>query len=177
MITARAEGMSFHAPGAYQPDAHRLFRSLSRRIRRRLPSARIAEIGSSAVRGLWSKGDLDIFVGVVPGEFAGAKKALKALGFVEKRGTLRTTSLWPFVVPECSRDVGVQLVATGSRFEFFVTFRNLMRKDARLRADYNRLKRGCSGLSPSTYRRVKSRFVEGVLAAHPVKRAPAGHRA
>lgn len=156
--------MKFLAPESYQSQARRLFRSLARRIRSQLGSARIEHIGSSAVAGVWSKGDLDIFVGVDPREFARAKTTLRGMGFVEKRRTLRNASLWPFTARGLPSEVGIQLVANGSMFEFFLTFRDLLRRDARLRSDYNRLKRSCSSLTPAAYRRTKARFITRTLS-------------
>jgi GrpB-like predicted nucleotidyltransferase (UPF0157 family) len=156
--------MKILAPKAYQPVARRTYLSLSRRIRTKLPTAKIEEIGSSAVRGLWSKGDLDIYVGVTQDEFPDAIETLKKMGFVEKRGTLRNKSLWPFVVRNVPIDVGIQLVALGSRFSFFITFRDQLRRSALLRADYNRLKIDSACLGPAAYRRAKARFIERSLS-------------
>jgi GrpB-like predicted nucleotidyltransferase (UPF0157 family) len=155
--------MQFLHPRSYQPLARRVFSSLSREIRRKLPTAIVEHIGSSSIPGLWSKGDLDVYVGVAPEAFADAIAALKTLGFVEKRGTLRNKSLWPFEVPGYELDTGIQLVAIGSRFEYFRNFRDLLKSNARLRANYNRLKKASSHLNSNSYRRAKSRFIERLL--------------
>lgn len=130
-----------------------------------MPSARIEHIGSTSVPGVWSKGDLDIFVGVPPREFKRAIVSLKRLGFVEKRGTLRNGRLWPFVAPGQPIEVGIQLVASGSEYEFFLRFRRLLSANPGVRSAYNALKRACVGLDETSYRRLKSSFVEAVLAA------------
>ena len=156
--------MKFLDPKSYQPQARRIFFSLSRKIRTKLPAATIEHIGSSSVPGVWSKGDLDIYVGVAPEAFDDSIEALKALGFVEKRGTLRNKSLWPFEASGYKLDVGIQLVATGSRFEYFRSFRDLLKRNATFRANYNRLKWASSHLNSTSYRRAKSRFIERLLA-------------
>ena len=61
--------LKFLESDAYQPLARELFDQLSFKIRQALPAARIEHIGSSAIEGAVSKGDLDIFVGVEPQEF------------------------------------------------------------------------------------------------------------
>ena len=155
--------MKFLPPKAYQLAASRAFRALSRQIKARLPDARIAHIGSSSIKGLWSKGDLDIYVGVPRTRFDAAIKTLKKLGFIEKRGTLRNRSLWPFIGTGYPVDVGIQLVATGSKFEFFLTFRKLLRKSPKLKTEYNHLKLASRHLSETAYRRKKSRFITSVL--------------
>ena len=58
--------VKFLEPEAYQPLARELFNRSSSLIRQALPAARIEHIGSSAIEGAVSKGDLDIFVGVEP---------------------------------------------------------------------------------------------------------------
>jgi len=122
-------------------------------------------MGASAVPGLWSKGDLDVYVAVDPKAFSAAVKALRGLGFAEKPGIPRNRLIWPFAVTGYQLDVGVQLVAAGSEVsESFLVFRDLLRQHPPLRAEYNRLKRACAGLSQARYRRIKRCFVEGLVA-------------
>ena len=156
--------MKFLPPKACQLAASRTFRPLSRQIKAKLPDAKIAHIGSSSIKGLWSKGDLDIYVGVPRNQFAASIKKLKKLGFIEKRGTLRNRSLWPFIATGYPIDVGIQLVATGSKFEFFLTFRKLLSRSSKLKREYNRLKLASRHLSETEYRRKKSLFITSVLS-------------
>ena len=120
-------------------------------------------IGSSAIEGAVSKGDLDIFVGVEPEGFADAVAAIESLGFRIKTESFRNESLCPFESDTYPLSVGLQLVANRSEFEFFLTFRDRMNTDGNLRSEYNRLKRQSSDLSDDEYRRVKSQFIESVL--------------
>jgi GrpB-like predicted nucleotidyltransferase (UPF0157 family) len=90
--------------------------------------------------------------------------ALKALGYIEKRRTTRNKSLWPFVAKGRPLDVGIQLVANGSRFEDFLDFRDYLKRNAQLRSAYNRLKLASLELHQTSYRRLKSRFIEDLLA-------------
>jgi GrpB-like predicted nucleotidyltransferase (UPF0157 family) len=156
--------MDILPPFRYQLRARQVYRDLARRLRRVLPQARIAHIGSSAVAGLWSKGDVDVFVGVAPERFAAAGAALAQLGFYPKADTLRTEQLCYWVVEGYRLPVAVQLVALGSRFEFFLTFRRRLRRHPGLRADYNRLKLGARALDEHDYRRRKAGFIQAVLA-------------
>lgn len=150
-------------PQDYQPQANQIFHALAAQISAALPTATIEHIGSSAVPGLLSKGDLDVYVAVEPVDFAYATAALEGLGFQIKEDSLRTESLCPFVVEGHPLDVGVQLVARGSRFEFFLTLRDLLIADASVREAYNQLKQGSGDLDPHRYRAVKSAFIERVL--------------
>ncbi len=155
--------VKFREPEAYQPLARELFHQISAMIRRALPGSRIEHIGSSAIEGAVSKGDLDIFVGVEPGEFQDAIIALQSLGFRIKTKSFRNESLCPFESGTYPLPVGLQLVVNGSEFEKFLVFRDRMDADVNLRSAYNELKRQASGLDEDGYRHAKSEFIESVL--------------
>jgi GrpB-like predicted nucleotidyltransferase (UPF0157 family) len=157
--------MNFLAPGIYQPQAWLTYHQIREQILSVLPSARIGHIGSSALEGVVSKGDLDIFVGVSASLFQHAISVLQALKFTVKENTLRTESLCPFESFEYPLDVGIQLVANDSEFENFLWFRDLLNGSAELREQYNKLKMEATGLDPQEYREIKSRFIESLLRA------------
>lgn len=154
----------FLEPDAYQPLAEAVYQEIATRIRAVLPSATIEHVGSSAIPGAISKGDLDVFVGVSRGDFQEAVEAIQQLGFRVKLDTLRTEQLCPFESKNYPLDVGIQLIVLGSRFEFFIWFRDLARRDRALLCRYNQLKRDATPLSDSAYRALKSKFIEEVLA-------------
>jgi RimJ/RimL family protein N-acetyltransferase len=123
----------------------------------------VEHIGSSSIEGAISKGDLDIFVGVEPEGFEDALAAIESLGFRIKTESFRNESLCPFESDAYPLPVGLQLVVNRSEFEFFLTFRDRMNTDGKLRSEYNRLKQQASDISDEEYRRVKSQFIESVL--------------
>lgn len=131
-----------------------------------LPNARVEHVGSSAIPGAISKGDLDIFVGVTQDDFLKAIDLIKHIGFSEKLDTLRTDSLCMMTSSTYNEDVAVQLVANGSEHESFLKFRDKLRSNPDLVSRYNQLKRDCKGLSHDNYREVKSAFIETVLKTH-----------
>ena len=157
--------MEFLEPNAYQTSARKLFDELSSAIRRALPASRIEHIGSSAIDGMLSKGDLDLFVGVEAQEFPVAIAAVESLGFRIKTESFRNESLCPFESAAYPLPVGLQLVANRSEFECFITFRDRLSADENLRSAYNQLKRNASSLSGDEYRQLKSAFIENVLAS------------
>jgi GrpB-like predicted nucleotidyltransferase (UPF0157 family) len=161
--------VKFLEPEAYQPLARELFHQISAMIRQALPGSRIEHIGSSAIEGAVSKGDLDIFVGVE--EFDDAIASIESLGFRIKTESFRNESLCPFESGIYPIPVGIQLVVNRSEFEFFILFRDRMNADANLRSAYNELKRQASGLDEDGYRHTKSEFIESVLRM--VSRRPA----
>ena len=155
--------MEFFHPKEYLKEATETFVLVSQRIQSVLPLAKIEHIGSSAISGALSKGDLDIFVGVNGKQFGDSVKKLKGLGFKVKKGTLRTSSLYMLEAFGYKMDVGIQLVKLGSEFEFFLVFRDLMNSNPSLVEEYNRLKEESVGLKPDDYRKVKLQFIEKVL--------------
>ena len=107
-----------------------------------LPLAIVEHIGSSAVPFAISKGDLDIYVGVHPAELENAVALLAKVGYTPKSDTFRSEELC--MLEHYTLDTAIQVVAIGSKFEFFLAFRDKLRASARLLADYNELKQSCA---------------------------------
>jgi GrpB-like predicted nucleotidyltransferase (UPF0157 family) len=160
----------FLKPEEYQPQALKLFDELEIKFRKLLPLAVIEHIGSSSIVGIISKGDLDIYVAVDSENFNEAILKIKTFGFQIKQKTLRTSDLCPFESFDFKIEVGIQLVKKGSKFEFFLEFRDRMNSDENLRFEYNKLKLESEGLSPSDYRKIKSQFIERTLEAKSPER-------
>ena len=155
--------MKFLPPEAYQPTANLLFDQIADQLRAVLPDAQVEHVGSSSIPDTVSKGDLDIYVGVAPDDFDAAITRIESLGFSIKHNSQRTHELCPFESEDYALDVGVQLVARGSEFEFFLVFRDMLVADPRLREAYNQMKLGAAHLGPDAYRRVKSDFIEPLV--------------
>lgn len=154
--------MKFFAATDYQLRCHALFNEYQRKISALLPQARIEHIGASSIPNAVSKGDLDIFVGVDKPSLEVSVAALISLGFEEKQGTLRTANLC-MLESISGDDAAIQVVANNSEFEFFLDFRDALRQNPDLVAQYNRLKRDSEGMTMDDYRAKKSVFIEGVL--------------
>lgn len=156
--------MKFLNPDQYQPEAQKLFLELKIQILKHLPFARLEHIGSSSFDNCISKGDLDIFVGVSREKFLTSILAIETLGFNIKEGSLRNNELCPFESLNYKRDVGIQLVVNGSQFEDFLVFRDQIQAHPHLLAAYNKLKYESTGLESDEYRKIKSVFIEKILA-------------
>ena len=157
--------MKILPPAAYQPLAHAVFAEVAGQVRLLLPLARIEHIGASSIPGAVSKGDLDICVVVHPGDHAPAVQALQTAGYAVKDGTLRTPELCMLVSPRSDLDTALQVVAAGSRFEFFMQFRDALRAQPVLVERYNQLKTEFASAGEDLYREEKARFIEAVLKA------------
>lgn len=127
-----------------------------------LPDARVEHIGSSAVVDAISKGDLDIFVGVPAKAHSSAIEKLEHLGFKVKQNTLRTEELCMLESAE-HEEVAIQVVANGSKYEFFLFFRDELLKNKSILDAYNKLKINCTGKTSEKYRAEKSKFIEKIL--------------
>ncbi|MFA3128351.1 GrpB family protein [Acinetobacter pittii] len=154
--------MIFLEPEQYQQRCTQLFNSYQKDISTLLPFAKIEHIGSSAIPNAISKGDLDIYIEVIPEQFEFAIEQLKTLNFIEKQNTLRTHELC-MLESLNNDDVAFQIVVTDSVFTFFLTFKNKLISSPTLVNEYNQLKLQCSHLDPDQYRTIKSDFINRVL--------------
>lgn len=84
--------MKFLKPDEYQPRQEKVFCLMKENILAVIPYAEVEHIGSSAIKGAFSKGDLDILVRVKLSEFEGALDAIHLLGFTKILGAGRVSS-------------------------------------------------------------------------------------
>lgn len=150
-------------PSEYQANAAALVEQVGQALTRLIPGCRVEHVGSSAIPGAISKGDVDVCVVVPAHKHPDAIAALELAGYVVKQGTLRTPELCMLLSPHASSDLALQVVAEGSRFEFFMHFRDALRASPELVDQYNAIKRSCASSSPEQYRDAKAAFVERVL--------------
>ena len=154
--------MKFYPAEQYQTACHEMFARYERDIKKLIPNARVEHVGASSIPSAVSKGDLDIFVGIESSELEYAVEQLATLGFNEKLDTLRTPELC-MLESTSSDDVALQLVANGSEFECFLTFRDKLLSAPALVEQYNALKMSCEGWSQEEYSEKKADFIEHVL--------------
>jgi GrpB-like predicted nucleotidyltransferase (UPF0157 family) len=134
------------------------------RISKLLPNADVAHIGSTAVPGALTKGDLDLLVRVPGGGFEPAVRALQTAYAVHQPENW-TTSFASFVDPNATDPpMGVQLAVSGSDEEaLFAPFVEALTEDPALLDEYNALKTSLDGADYERYTREKGEFVERVL--------------
>ena len=139
-----------------------VFDELRSRVATLLPEAEIEHVGSTSTPVALTKGDLDICVLVERSDFLEADRLL-AEHFARNVGSDQTDSLSSFVDDSKAVAVGVQLVVRGGREDFFVRWRDLLRRSPDVLSAYNELKRQWHGRPHDGYRRAKSRFIESHL--------------
>lgn len=159
--------MKLFPPEQYQPNAEASFIAIKDSLRAVLPDARIEHVGASSIPGAISKGDLDICVIVERAHFAAYLDQILALGYQVKTDTLRTDQLCMLIPITPDDDHAIQLIEAGSKFQFFITFRDALRIDPNAVYRYNEVKRRAADQSEQEYRRAKSAFIVEVLTAKP----------
>ncbi|BAP15632.1 hypothetical protein AS19_27810 [Alcanivorax sp. NBRC 101098] len=155
--------MRFLKPQDYQPEARAIYARLAKKIEDLLPNAHVEHIGSSAVDGMISKGDLDIYVEASKKFLDEYERLLLNQGFERKTDTFQSQELRMLVSNEFDIDVAIQLVDKDSKYTFFKTFRDVLKSSKKERDNYNSLKMSCIPLTQEEYREKKSKFINRIL--------------
>lgn len=138
--------------------ADRLFSEVEARLRVLLPQSEILHVGSTAVRGSMTKGDLDVAVRIEQGGFRDAEEVL-AQEYDRNTGSERTDDFAAFVGESTVPELGIQLVAVGGSADTFHIWVQQLLDDPTLRRKYDELKLGFDGLPMQEYRSAKSAFI------------------
>lgn len=85
-----------------------------RRIGGEFPDAAVEHVGSTAIPGAWTKGDVDLLVRVQAGRFDAAVLSLQGLYAIHQPSNWTATLASFRAVGACGLPVGVQLVVAGS---------------------------------------------------------------
>ncbi|MEA2143125.1 MAG: hypothetical protein QOI64_1555 [Solirubrobacteraceae bacterium] len=137
----------------------------SSRIAVVLPAAEVEHVGSTAIPGALTKGDLDLLVRVPAASFDAAVAALRDLYAVHQPENWTPTYASFADAASHAPPVGVQLAVAGSADDaLFAPFRDALIADPQLLAQYNALKLSLDGADYERYTDVKAAFVERVLA-------------
>jgi GrpB-like predicted nucleotidyltransferase (UPF0157 family) len=140
----------------------RLFARVAARIGALLPNADIQHVGSTAIPGSLTKGDLDVQVRVDKSDYAPAKAKLGAIYAVNAGGFASDDAI-SFEAHDTEPSLGVHLTTIGGAADVQWRFRDLLIASLELRAEYDALKKGFHGGSMDNYREAKHRFVARVL--------------
>jgi GrpB-like predicted nucleotidyltransferase (UPF0157 family) len=156
------ERVSFAPEQRFREAAGTLFSRVQARLQALIPGADIQHVGSTAIPGALTKGDLDVQVRVASGHYSAAKEALSKLYRVNAGGfALQDATSFEDYTTEPS--VGIHLTVIGGSADIQCKFRDLLIASPLLREEYDRLKRGFDGGSMAEYRDAKAIFVTRVL--------------
>lgn len=133
-----------------------------------VPGAEIEHVGSTAVPGALTKGDLDLLVRVPEQHFAAAIESLKAELVVDQAENWSSTFASFRPPSEGEIPVGIQVVIAGSGDDaLFLEWRERLRSEPELLERFNRFKLGQAGAEPDHYVAAKAAFIEAVLGRTP----------
>ena len=156
----------FHKQEKLKERVEKIFLKERKRILRAIPSADIQHIGSTAIPGSLTKGDLDIQVRVEQKDFEKAQNALSKM-YKPNKGNPPTKTYASFKDADMEIPLGVQLTVIGSKEDNFTALRDILVSDEKHLQTYNALKKRYQGKSMREYRKAKGAFVERVLQTKP----------
>lgn len=143
-------------------EVEKLFNSQKDLILKLIPEADVQHVGSTAVPGSLTKGDLDIQVRVSLESFESASLALTQL-YQINHGSDRNESFIAFKKDFIQISLGVQLSVINSPYDIFWKIRDFFLKHKDWNDDYNLLKESFEGKSMIEYRKAKSAFLEKMM--------------
>lgn len=146
-----ARGEDVHAAAA------RLFDVVRAELAALLPFAEVLHVGSTAIPGATTKGDLDVQVRVPGARFDEACRASAARWAVNDGGFTAPDGC-SFEDKSTTPELGVHVTVTGSAADFQWVYGAMMIEDPSWVADYDALKVRFDGRSMDEYRDEKDRF-------------------
>ena len=152
----------FREQAKFRQRAEELFLKERKIILRAIPSADIQHIGSTAIPGSLTKGDLDIQVRVEQKYFQKAQNALLKI-YKPNKGNPPTKTYASFKDDSAKIPLGVQLTVIGSKEDNFTALRDILVNNKKHLRAYNTLKNRYQGKPMREYRKAKGKFIEKVL--------------
>lgn len=151
----------FKAVDDFSDAANRIFKEQKKRILEILPNAEVLHVGSTAVPGSLTKGDLDLSVRISKDNFEGAYKKLKTLYAVDPNNK-KTDIIASFKDENQEIPLGIQVTVIGSEHDNFHAHTRAFLNDPKLVQKYNQLKLSFEGKDMDEYRKAKNKFFEKI---------------
>jgi GrpB-like predicted nucleotidyltransferase (UPF0157 family) len=141
--------------------------TLRRRLEAAIQGADIQHVGSTAIPGSLTKGDLDVQIRVVAAEYCAAKERLCRLFDVNVGGFVADDAT-SFEDYRTEPPTGIHLTVIGGSADTQWLFRDRLIASEVLRREYDELKRQFEGSSMAKYREAKETFVDRVLRGNAI---------
>ena len=126
----------------------------------------IIHIGSTAIPGLQTKGDLDINVRVQKIDFWDVINIIKNTGYYELDGTLQNDDLRHLKpIKTFNIDTAIQVTTIGSEYDTFVLFNEILLANKNALKDYSNIKKLYGVVSDDEYRNKKSVIIQYYINA------------
>lgn len=134
------------------------------RLRQLAPTAEIEHIGSTAIPGTLTKGDIDVVLRISATDFADVITALRQV-YAEAQRENWTADFASFKDDQTGPlPFGIQVVVRGTENDDFVRLRDLLRTEADARSRYNAVKQAHADADFEAYWRAKDRLIRELLA-------------
>jgi GrpB-like predicted nucleotidyltransferase (UPF0157 family) len=143
--------------------ADQIVAELEASLRGVLPACQAEHIGATSMPDGVTKGDVDVNFRASRDDFSHAVEALRGM-FPVAQPDNWTSTYASFSDPHRALPVGLQVTVIGSPDDFLVPLRDLMRTDAALRHEYDRVKREAASLGPDGYWAAKNAFLSELRA-------------
>lgn len=156
------EIVHFKRGEAFIAKAEKRFAAIKSEILAILPGADVEHVGSTAVPGSLTKGDLDVQVRVAPEHFPLAVETLSRR-YAVNDGSISTDTFRAFTDELSDPPLGIQLTVRGSEYDFFWKVRDVLLMNEQYRRDYDALKLAYEGKDMDDYRAAKNRFMEWLM--------------
>ncbi|MEF3353012.1 GrpB family protein [Paenibacillus sp. GYB006] len=147
------------ARNKYHDQATELFLQESKKLKELLAHADIHHVGSSAIPGTLTKGDVDIQVRVKQEDFDEAVRVLESLYPVDEKGE-QTASFRSFYTKETILPLGIQLTVCHTKHDVFHKFRDVLLINEGYRDQYDELKASYEGKDLESYREAQRHFFD-----------------
>ncbi|MDQ2076261.1 GrpB family protein [Marinimicrobium sp. ABcell2] len=156
------ETVSFSPEKYFRLRIEKRFEELRNELQAMVPNSEIEHVGSTAIPGSLTKGDLDIQVRIGKSEYSAAKDKLFQLYDVNHGGFTAEDAI-SFEDYSSDPHVGIHLTVRGGSGDIQYLFRDRLIASEPLRREYDNLKRRYEGKSMAEYRDAKEKFVMRVL--------------
>lgn len=156
------ERVTFAPEQSFREAVGQLFARVEAQLRALLPGSDIQHVGSTAIPGSLTKGDLDVQIRVASDKYEAGKEALSKL-YPTNLGGFASEDAVSFEDYSSQPSLGVHLTVIDGSADIQWRFRDLLVASAALREEYDQLKRRFDGGSMAKYRDAKAVFVERVL--------------
>lgn len=145
-------------------------------LQRILPSAEVHHVGSTALLGALTKGDLDIQVRVSREDFDASAESLQR-HFAVLEGGFEPPDGMSFKDESTTPELGIHLTVVNSEADVQWVFCEMLAANALLRAEYDEIKRRHRGRPMEDYRDAKEDFFAKLRASPQFESIRRGARA
>ncbi|MCY8232498.1 GrpB family protein [Priestia endophytica] len=162
------EKVYFQAEYVFREAAETLFLEEKAKLKVLLSHAEIHHVGSTAIPGSLTKGDVDIQVIVNQEDFNSAKEILVKYYDINS-GSVSDDTFISFKDDNRNPPLGIQLTVRNSSLDIFWKITDVLRENENLRQQYNQIKREFNGESMEKYREAKARFFINLMKTKAYK--------